>query len=61
MRFELRIELGNDDMQTGVDISVALEQVARQIEDLGLLSRGGEYGKIQDINGNSVGGWEVTK
>ena len=50
--FYLRIELGNEAMQTPDDIADALLKVATQVRD------GRVEGGINDINGNSVGRYE---
>lgn len=50
--FELKIELGNDAMQSPEDIAWALRGAAYAIE------YGGSAGVIHDDNGNSVGEWE---
>lgn len=50
-RFELKIELENDAMMTRRDVARALRALADRIQ-------GGEpYGKVRDVNGNSVGHW----
>lgn len=62
MKFLLEIELGNEGMQTGEDIRLALENAAErwnqgtvtEPQDLG-------DGRIFDTNGNTVGKWEVTE
>lgn len=55
--FTLRIKLGNEAMQSGYDIAIALQDIADDIKDF-------EYtknisGTIMDLNGNSVGKWQV--
>ncbi len=59
--FTLNIELGNEAMQTGLDIAEALKKVAKKIYMCGegdeLIGCGG---KIMDYNGNSVGLWQVS-
>ena len=58
MKVTLKIELGNDGMQTGDDVRWALEEtLARMTRDA--ISKG-MAGKIIDYNGNTVGSWEVT-
>lgn len=47
--FTLRIELGNDAMQTAEDVAAALHNVAYRVEQ-----HGGSVG-IRDDNGNNVG------
>jgi hypothetical protein len=61
-QFVLKINLGNDAMQTGYNIASALTKTARTIEDIGYLlnpEMNGEHGPIMDINGNKVGHWEI--
>jgi hypothetical protein len=50
--FVLRIELGDDAMQTYDDVARALRDTARKVSD------GRAYGKVMDLNGNSVGEFE---
>ncbi len=58
-RFTLTIELGNAAMQSPMDIAAALRKLAvrlsREYNGLNLP----DSGKIMDLNGNSVGNWEV--
>lgn len=55
MTFTLTIELGNDAMQTGRDVSDALKQVASKVHSC-LIEE--DYGNsIRDENGNKVGEW----
>ena len=58
MEFIVRITLGNDAMQTGVEVADALDEVAAQINTDGPF-KVGERGSIADANGNKVGYWEV--
>lgn len=60
MKFTLTIELGNDLMQTSEDIGAALVRYGRKfIEGAdGIDVR--DSGKVQDINGNTVGEWTVS-
>lgn len=51
--FKLEIEIGNDAMQTTDDVADALRDV------LLVLDNGGTYGIIRDLNGNTVGRWEL--
>jgi hypothetical protein len=50
--FTVKIELGNEAMQSYVDVANALKKVAIRV------GVGDAYGKIMDRNGNSVGKWE---
>jgi len=56
-QFILKINLGNDMMQTGYDISSALQKVAITIEDYTNISD--MRGRISDKNGNTVGSWQI--
>lgn len=62
MKFVLDIELGNAAMMTKHDIARALNETARKLPQsvLGAVVVG-DYGKIMDLNGNTVGKWEVVK
>ena len=52
--FTLNITLGNEAMQTGVDVAYALPEIQN---DLGL---GRTSGKVYDDNGNRVGEWGIA-
>ena len=56
-KFTLTIELGNDAMQDGGDVARALLKLAQRLE--GNDFRRVDGGGIMDLNGNSVGKWEV--
>jgi hypothetical protein len=58
-KFTLQIILGNEAMQTPYDVAEALRDLADKIEDCDPDFKD-EYGKIMDMNGNSVGTWKVT-
>lgn len=59
-QFTLKINLGNEAMQTGYDIAYAVRDVAFRLQDYGNLeSMKSCKGTIQDINGNAVGLWSV--
>lgn len=62
MTFKLQIELGNDAMQTGVDIADALRAHADLLEEYNnrQLANTSKHG-IRDTNGSTVGFWMVTK
>jgi hypothetical protein len=57
-KFTLIIELGNDAMQDGRNVADALRKLAGRIEDNDF--RRVDGGGIMDLNGNSVGKWEVS-
>ena len=52
--FTLAITLGNDAMKTRTDINRALREVIAQNK------RGVSGGIIRDVNGNTVGEWQVS-
>ncbi len=57
--FTLTITLGNSEMETPMHVAKALREVAKKLErDYNALSCAND-GKIMDVNGNSVGSWEV--
>ncbi len=58
--FTVKIETDNEAFSgsaRGLELARALLKIAARLEDLGSLSDGG---KVFDINGNSVGHWEVN-
>lgn len=60
MKLKLEITLGDDAMQTGNDLAGALRSVATLFEER--LPHGvgsGAQGIIRDLNGNTVGSWEM--
>ena len=67
MKFVLSIDLGNDAMQTPGDVAEALWRVYRNLNSLtaarvgsgDVKLRATDEGKIIDVNGNTVGRWEV--
>ena len=60
MIFRCEIEMDNDAMRTSRDLAQALKVVIKQIEfySAGILE---VKLNIRDINGNAVGGWEITE
>jgi len=52
--FNLKLELGNEAMQTGSDVARALREVAAKLD------RGADSGRVMDANGNSVGEWDLA-
>ena len=65
MQFTLTIELGNDGMQFYSDITDAVISTIDRIRAGSYLMStdrpsAGDGGKIRDINGNTVGEWNVT-
>lgn len=58
MKFTLEVELGNAAMQTLEDVSSAIHGIGLDGETVA--ARVGEGGRIRDLNGNTVGKWEVT-
>lgn len=67
MTFELKIDLGNDAMQTGEAVAIALRKQADYIAtrySMGEITRSAATNRehsIRDTNGNTVGFWTVTK
>lgn len=59
MKLRVEIELGNDAMQTPGDVLRALN-VYLGIRDQTSPLEAGEDGAVGDVNGNTVGHWEVT-
>jgi len=57
--FELKIELGNDAMQTPRDVAFVLKKLASKLDNMGDDFALVDGGKIMDANGNSVGKWDV--
>jgi hypothetical protein len=59
-QFTLKINLGNEAMQTGYDIAYAVRDVAFRLQDYGNIENIRTCkGTISDINGNTVGSWQV--
>jgi hypothetical protein len=63
MTFILHIDLGNDAMQTGLDVANALRGVADKLtdDDLAEADAYDRSGNIRDTNGNKVGNWKVGR
>lgn len=59
-RFQLTIELGNDAMRSMRDVAAALQRVADALKHEGIDDVDWPSGRIRDVNGNTVGQWEVT-
>jgi len=57
-KFNLEIDLGNVAMLRPVDIAIALHQVADRLVDEG---RNLVSASIRDLNGNTVGFWEIRE
>jgi len=58
MKFTLEIELGNDAMQSAQDVFDAIEHYGDTNPEP---FEGGESSIIRDINGNTVGRWDVSE
>jgi hypothetical protein len=60
--FKMEVELGNEAMQSGLDVAHALVRTAGRIDRA--VGRdplaSGEQGVVMDANGNTVGSWEVV-
>lgn len=59
MKFKMEITLGNEAMQTGLDVATALQKVGSHIREYNEKDLPGAEGNIRDINGNTVGKWKV--
>lgn len=60
MKFKLEIELGNEAMLTSHDIAEALRDVMRKLRKDSEDSLEEAFkGRIKDLNGNTVGGWQI--
>jgi hypothetical protein len=57
-QFILKIELGNEAMQTPQDIAQALREAAGSLDGL-VPEATRASGSIRDLNGNRVGKWEI--
>lgn len=55
-KFTLEIELGNDAMRTYQDIREVLQMVTKGRHGPKI----GDGNNIRDLNGNTVGRWEIT-
>jgi len=64
VKFTLTIEMGNGAMNTPSDVMNALRKLADHVDPEGYpdkwASPAEEGGKIRDVNGNTVGKWEVV-
>lgn len=63
VKFILKIALGNEAMQNTTDVISALSTVItnlhRDHENKIICTHKGLSGKISDLNGNTVGSWQV--
>lgn len=57
--FKLEIDLGNDAMQTPLDIARVLEKVARNLKVPVIAEQEESHQTLYDSNGNAVGAWEL--
>jgi phage tail tube protein FII len=55
MRFVVKIEMGNDAMQTEADLAGALRDIIDELEI------GTTYGNLRDVNGNTVGTFMIDQ
>jgi hypothetical protein len=60
MEFMLKIELGNDAMQSAEDVAEGLRTVADYLESTGGWDHN-DAGHVRDANGNTVGGWVICE
>lgn len=54
-QFTIEIEIGNDGVQTAEDIAAILRETADKVDRVEI----GAFRNIRDINGNTVGLWQV--
>jgi hypothetical protein len=54
MIFQLKIQLGNAEMDTPEHVAAALRRVAEKLD------AGFTYGPIADVNGNTVGSYDLA-
>lgn len=59
MKFKLEVEMENAAMQDGRDLAGLLTKLAKDIEDCSREDCAGSYGRVRDLNGNTVGKWEI--
>lgn len=59
MKFVLKIELGNDAMQTPNDVADALRKLATRLQDCIWSGDPTALERIRDANGATVGSWTV--
>jgi len=60
MTFTLKIELGNDAMESLADVGAMVGRLADRLKRDHSEPGVGDGGKLIDINGNTVGKWEVV-
>lgn len=61
MKLLVDVELGNDAMQTPADVNRALGySLTRFSPDPSAVLREGDWAPVLDVNGNTVGWWEVV-
>ena len=61
MKFRLEIQLGNEAMQTRLDLETALRPLGHNLAYMCDPPEDGDEGTIRDENGNTVGKWEVVE
>lgn len=60
-RLEVRIEIGNEGVQTGADVAEILRRAASNVEAFNnITSVSGTLVRLKDVNGNSVGEVFIT-
>jgi hypothetical protein len=58
MHFQLRIEIGNAAMSDAADVGRALIELGERLHDRDWI---GTPHKLKDVNGNTVGEWDLTE
>jgi hypothetical protein len=61
MKFRLEIHLGNDGMQTLADVARSFADAVNRFSGNMDALKEGDGMRVQDINGNTVGGWTVQE
>lgn len=61
MKLLIEMHLGNEAMQTAEEVTIALKGSMGRARLLREAFRVGDVGAIHDVNGNSVGRWEVVE
>ena len=64
MKLRIEVEIGNDAMRTKAELVQAVLKIRRQLKrDLNLRDKrhGANRGSVLDVNGNTVGRWEVAE
>lgn len=61
MTFTLTIELGNHAMRLPRDVAEMLRELGERLERSHTFADTAGAGTVRDVNGNTVGRWEVSR